>query len=181
MSQCEQTSGMSVLDHGRSVNNYYHDLKNHINKQSLLAYEWRLTDWISDPFLWSSLVDEQHINQYHLFHDCGKPFCLTIDEDGRRHFPEHAAISTQIWQSLDMPDIECDLIRHDMDLHIMKSEDLAVFCQLPYATTLLITAFCEIHSNASMFGGIDSTSFKIKWKKLNKLGSKIINIIKGEK
>lgn len=40
--------------------------------------------------------------------------------------------------------------------------------------TLLVTALAELHSNAAMFGGIESTSFKIKWKKLDKLGKKLI-------
>ena len=39
----------------------------------------------------------------------------------------------------------------------------------------MITALAELHSNAAMFGGIESTSFKIKFKKLEKLGGKICN------
>lgn len=32
----------------------------------------------------------------------------------------------------------------------------------------------EIHSNAVMFGGIDSQSFKIKHKKLTRLGKNVV-------
>jgi hypothetical protein len=37
---------------------------------------------------------------------------------------------------------------------------------------------CEIHANADMFGGINSTSFKIKFKQINKRGKAIINFLK---
>lgn len=42
------------------------------------------------------------------------------------------------------------------------------------AKTNLIAGLSEIHANASMFGGIDSTSFKIKWKQISKRGKKIL-------
>lgn len=38
------------------------------------------------------------------------------------------------------------------------------------AYTLLLVSLCEIHSNASMFGGIESVSFKSKWKKIDQRG-----------
>jgi hypothetical protein len=41
------------------------------------------------------------------------------------------------------------------------------------AITLLIAALAEVHSNASLFGGIESTSFKIKWKTIDKRGRQI--------
>ena len=41
------------------------------------------------------------------------------------------------------------------------------------ACTLLLAALAEIHSNAKMFGGIDSTSFKMKWKQLDRRGKQI--------
>lgn len=62
-----------------------------------------------------------------------------------------------------------------MDIHTLKSEGVDEFCKNPYALTLLLTGLAEIHSNAAMFGGMDSTSFKIKWKCLNQRGKQIIN------
>lgn len=53
--------------------------------------------------------------------------------------------------------------------------------KLPDYKVLLITGLCEIHSNAVMFGGIDSQSFKIKHKKLNRLGKNIVKKIKENK
>jgi len=62
-----------------------------------------------------------------------------------------------------------------MDIHTLKSEGVDEFCKNPYALTLLLTGLAEIHSNAAMFGGMDSTSFKIKWKCLNQRSKQIIN------
>ena len=40
--------------------------------------------------------------------------------------------------------------------------------------SLLITGLSEIHANANMFGGIESTSFKIKYKQINSRGKQIL-------
>lgn len=178
MKSCEQMKGLSVLEHGISVNDYFHDLRGHIINGSELKYEWKLPEWITDPYIWDNILDLETINQYQIYHDCGKPFCLTIDEEGKRHFPDHASVSAKIWRSLGKPETEAYLMEHDMDIHLLKSEELEEFSNLEHPLTLLITGFCEIHSNAKMFGGIESTSFKIKWKKINKLGKKIIQLIK---
>jgi len=54
------------------------------------------------------------------------------------------------------------LIKRDMDIHLLKSEDILDFCKYEYALTLLIVGLSEIHSNCEMFGGLDSVSiFKI--------------------
>lgn len=180
MKACEQTQGMNVLQHGLSVNKYFHDLKNHIINGESLNFEWKLPDWIHNKAIWNNLENDKDINTYQIYHDCGKPFCLTIDEEGKRHFPDHANVSGIIWRKIGGSEIQAQLMEHDMDIHLLKMEDFDDFFKLPYATTLLITALCEIHSNASMFGGIESTSFKIKWKKINKIGKKINDLL-GEK
>lgn len=177
MNNCEQTKGLSIMEHGISVNNYFHDLRNHILFNQDLKYEWRLPDWIYNIELWNNLEAIEDINQYHIYHDCGKPYCIEYDELGRKHFPNHSNISYDIWKSLENPEIQCLLIKHDMDIHTLKMENFKDFSDLPFCTTLLITGFCEIHSNASMFGGIESTSFKIKWKKIDKIGRKINDLI----
>lgn len=112
-----------------------------------------------------------------IYHDCGKPFCLQVDEEGKRHFPNHAEISKQTWLSCngDLP--TANLIGMDMELHLMRPGQEEQFSHRPEACTLIIAALCEIHSNAEMFGGIDSTSFKIKWKHLNKFATRILNLI----
>ncbi len=107
-------------------------------------------------------------DEYQLFHDCGKPFCLQIDETGRRHYPNHAEVSADIWLELDEPNsfIISELMRHDMDFHITKGDDIASLWRFDLAPTLFFTALAEIYANASMFGGLESDSFKIKRKRL---------------
>lgn len=119
-------------------------------------------------------LSEQDIKAYHIFHDCGKSYCLEIDKEGRKHFPNHANISYDIAQNFLSKEISA-LIKNDMVAHLIKPSEYLEFMKIPNYKILLITALCEIHSNAKMFGGIDSTSFKIKYKKLNRLGKNIIN------
>lgn len=180
MQNCEQMKDFSVYEHGVSVHNYYLDLKNHILNNSELKYEWKLPEWIIDNFLWSGLEDDKLIENYHIFHDCGKPFCLEVDNEGRKHFPNHAEVSSKIWNELTGSNIESELMLHDMDIHMLRGSGIEDFCKLPFAKTLLITGLCELHSNASMFGGVDSTSFKIKWKNINKFGRRILETLKAK-
>lgn len=62
-----------------------------------------------------------------------------------------------------------------MDMHLLKSDNVEPFARRAEAATLLLTSLAEIHANASMFGGIESTSFKIKYKHIAKRGKQIIN------
>jgi len=64
-----------------------------------------------------------------------------------------------------------------MNIHLLKDVDIQSFCDNEYAATLLLTGLAEIHANADMFGGIESTSFKMKWKQINRRGKKISRII----
>ena len=63
-----------------------------------------------------------------------------------------------------------------MDIHLLKSDGVESFSKHPYALTLLIVGLSEIHSNSQMFGGIGSTSFKIKLKSITQRGKQIINL-----
>ncbi len=182
MKNCFQFQNQSVLEHGLSVHAYYMDLRNHILNQIPLEYEWKLPEWIFDEFLWSCLLPEEQIKNYQIYHDCGKPFCIEYDDEGRKHFPDHANISYQTWLKISDNKTIASLIKRDMEIHTMKADECEVFCNdINMASTLLITGLCELHSNAAMFGGTDSTSFKIKWKHLNKRGKKIVNIINNQK
>lgn len=174
MMLCEQTAGLSVLEHGESVHDYYLDLSAHILEGRDLRFEWKLPDWLKAPELWAGRLDEAIIREYQVWHDNGKPFCREVDEDGRVHFPDHAAVSAALWRAVGGNEQAATLMSLDMEAHTLKAEDLEAFCRRPEAATLLITAMCEIHSNAAMFGGIDSTSFKMKWKHLDRRGKQII-------
>lgn len=170
---------MSVLDHGESVHRYYLDLYDHIQHGEPLKYQWKLPAWIQEQALWERAISIETLSLYHTYHDCGKPVCLEVDQDGKRHFPEHARVSSQLWRDAGGPEDVARLIGMDMDIHLLKDEGVPAFVERPECATLLLTGLAEIHSNASMFGGIDSTSFKMKWKALDRRGKKIVELLKG--
>lgn len=177
MSSCEQTRGMTILQHGEMVRDYYADLLDHLTRGAPLIFEWRLPEWATRPEVLAALPSREIMGEYHLFHDCGKPFCRTVDEDGRQHFPDHANVSKAIWLRHGGDQKIGDLIGMDMDAHLLKADDIPEFASRPQACALLLTALAEIHANASMFGGIESTSFKIKWKHLDKRGRQVLDFI----
>lgn len=180
MGSCFQTKGMSMYDHGLDVRSWYVDLRESVLSESPPKREWRLPSWISSPRIRESLssMDDALMGLYQVFHDCGKPLCRTVDEQGRQHFPDHAAVSRRTW-------IECsdgspeamhvaDLIGMDMDVHLLSASGVAEFAGRPQAIALLLTGLCEIHSNSQMFGGTGSPGFKIKYKNVERFGSRIV-------
>lgn len=173
MSSCSQTKGQTILQHGEAVAAQYKDL---IGERKL---EWRLPDWFDLDFLLPLCPPAEIMEQYHIYHDCGKPYCLTTDEEGRQHFPDHARISASIWRVNGGDERIAELIQRDMDMHLLKPAQATEYDRMDLAPALLLTALSELHANASMFGGIESTSFKIKFKALNKVGRNIINKLKG--
>lgn len=177
METCEQTPGLSVLAHGQSVWAYYQDLIQHLTTGSALQYEWRLPEWVYDPKILAQQLDEATLRDYMVFHDCGKPYCRTVDQEGRQHFPNHAQVSEQTWLSVGGNKEVASLMGMDMDIHLLKGDGVASFAKRKEAATLLLVGLSEIHSNASMFGGIQSTSFKMKWKHLNRRGKAIVQMI----
>lgn len=173
MSDCEQSPGHSVLDHGLAVHTYFNDLHQHIILGQPLTYDWRLPEWVSEKALWVDLLASETIKLYQIYHDCGKPFCRSIDAQGRAHFAGHASLSKATWLRY-APDqtVIAELIGMDMDIHLLKADDCLEFFSRKEAATLLLTGLSEIHANAALFGGIDSVSFKIKWKQINKRGKR---------
>ena len=176
MKNCEQTPGQSVLQHGISVKRYTFDLIDHLRKNTPLKYDWVLPDWIykNKDLILSNLPSDKTLKYYTILHDCGKPYCLEIDSDGKKHFPNHSDVSAKVFSSIFNDTLATSLVKDDMDIHLLKSDDVDDFCKNPLALTLLLVGICEIHSNAKMFGGIESDSFKIKNKRINQRGKKII-------
>lgn len=123
--------------------------------------------------------DYKTIKHYCLHHDIGKINTLSFDENGKRHFHGHVAESVKLWNEL-FPErlSERNLIENDMLFHTSKFEDI-IFKNLGIRDicTLLISALAELHSNCQMFGGYNSESYKIKFKRLEKLGNKICDHI----
>lgn len=171
-----QTHGLSFWEHGELVAARFRDL------MGAQGMTWRLPSWFSDNQEWikQSLNPEfDRICTYMIWHDCGKPASRIVDADGRAHYPDHAATSADIWQSLGGDPFIGDLIRHDMDCHLLRPSEAAAFSANPNALILLTSALCELHANASMFGGLQSDSFKIKFKRLEKCGATIIKHLQG--
>jgi hypothetical protein len=171
MKATKQAKNQNMIQHGLSVWSYTYKLLQG-NTEG-----FRLPQWWDDykDEIFKNLHDFKTIKHYNIWHDIGKPFCKFIDKDGKQHFPNHAVKSKEIWDEYfpNRRDIS-KLIAHDMDFHTltfdaMLEQDLSI----QDIATLMITALAELHSNANMFGGIESDSFKIKFKKFEKLGKKI--------
>jgi hypothetical protein len=171
MRATKQAQNQTIVQHGLSVWKHTRSLIQG-NTEG-----FRLPQWYLDhkEEILDNLHDYKTIKHYNIWHDMGKPYCRTIDDEGKQHFPDHANKSAEIWNELfpDRPVIG-NLIKHDMKFHLSTINDI-LECKLSPSDlcTLMITALAELHSNATMFGGITSTSFIIKWKKLDKLGKKI--------
>lgn len=182
MQNCLQTETQTIYQHGLSVRDHIFQLIEFLETGEIQS-EWKLPAWLSDyrQELLKSLCPKDIIEQYAIFHDCGKPYCLTIDEQGKRHFPNHAEKSYQTWLSLSDNQQIAKLIKMDMIIHTIKAADIDEFIKHPEATTLLLAGLAEIHSNAKMFGGLNSESFKIKWSQINKRGKAICQKLFGEK
>jgi hypothetical protein len=176
MKSCYQTPTQSIWEHGQSVASYYEDIRSHLENGTALKHEWRLPDWISDPRILEGQIDRGTMLTYALWHDMGKPFCRTVDEDGRQHFPDHAAISAKLWRECGGDEQIARLITMDMDIHTLKAEGIAEFQSRPECLSLLLMGFAEINSNALLFGGIQSTGFKIKFKHIEKMGRRILSL-----
>jgi hypothetical protein len=182
MKSCPQTDSQSVYQHGVSVKEHIFELIAFL-KTGQISDGWKLPTWMHEyrEQILASLLPDEIIETYTVFHDCGKPYCLTIDEEGRRHFPNHPWMSHQTWLRVSNNKTIANLILWDMKIHTMKAVDVDEFCQHREATTLLLAGLAEVHSNAKMFGGIESESFKIKWSQINKRGKSICLKLFGDK
>jgi hypothetical protein len=197
MQACMQTSGISVYKHGeieRALDNNA--------LQELDAATWRLPSWVTEhkDILRDAVASEYGVTTYDylLYHDIGKPYCRVVDADGKQHFPGHAEASEAALRVVaanhdyggQFQQRYCCEVDHiaaavyagmDMDAHLLKQDGVAEFASRPQAPILLLAALSEIHANAGMFGGLESTSFKIKWKQLSKMGARVLEHIVANK
>jgi hypothetical protein len=165
------------MAHGESVWSYYQDLRNHLETGDPPRHPWRLPDWVREPVLIERQLPEDVVREYLVYHDYGKPYCRTVDEEGRQHFPNHAQVSEELWRSIGGNQEVATLIGMDMDIHLLKGDQVEAFAKRKEAATLLLAGLCEVHSNAEMFGGIESTGFKMKWKHLQRRGKRIVSLM----
>ena len=185
MESCFQFENINMLQHGEMVWDWYQYLIRCLKDPSLKERSVKIPEWFyENSELLLELQRPEHIvKKYAIFHDCGKPFCKTVDSRGRQHFLNHAEVSAKTYfNSFEGEDkIEiATLIARDMDIHKLKAKGVKEFSKRKDAATLLITGLAEIHANAAMFGGIDSTSFKIKWKHIDRRGRAICKELKED-
>lgn len=154
-----QTEGQNILQHGQAVHTAWLDI---LNDPS--SWPDCLSPWETELRAEIHRFDPSSIRLYHWFHDCGKPRCLTLREDGGRSFPDHALHSYEAWIDAGGCSQIGTWIRHDMDIHTISANEIPAFASLDGSAILLLTGLAEIRANAKMFGGEDSTSFKIKYK-----------------
>lgn len=183
MKNCPQTKTSNVLEHGISVHDYFCDLYYHLKDNTLLKYQWRLPSWV-EPYkstLLEGLLDFDTLKTYQIYHDCGKPYCRYVDDEGKQHFPDHANVSAYISKFLTSNPQVHSLIGMDMDIHLLKNDGVPEFASRKEAISLLLTGLAELHSNASMFGSTQSINFKIKFKNIEKRGKAILKLITEKK
>lgn len=166
MQACEQAPGLNMLQHGRLVHEHYKQLLSELESgthECSKLYQ-KLKHNLPPPSV---------LERYHVYHDCSKHLCLAIDENGKRHFPNHAEVSAQQYSHLFPEDgLIIGLIRRDMDFHTLRGDDLLRLWKSPFAPILYFTAWAEINANAEIFGGRESQSYKIKKSRLIQAGKK---------
>ena len=185
MENAHQNDKQTIMQHGFSIREAAFSLYERIYGFTATSQaHWDVilpTAFLEGPFnqfLRDNLHDAMTIWNYTLFHDCGKPSCLEYDVEGRRHFPEHEIVSSQVWSHVGSED-EARLMLLDMSLHRMKAEGLSAFLEVTSpknVATLLLTSYAEVYANAidNSPEGTESVSFKIKRKHLDRLTKKLV-------
>lgn len=156
-----------MLEHGQAV----HDAYKILLDAGLDEIDKNLWQWLI-----SNQYDQAIMENYHIYHDCGKPACRIVDAQERQHFPEHAKHSYYLHKEIFDCPAASEMIRQDMHFHELKSDALVAWLKLlddKTMASLFLTALAEVKANSMMFGGEDSTSYKIKKKHLLKAAKKI--------
>ena len=178
MGRCMQFRTQSVLQHGEAVLAKYEVLLEHA-AQGLLPAGWRQPKWWTPDtaqMLARSQPPADIMSRYLTYHDCGKPACRTVDEEGRQHFPGHAAVSARSWAAAGGHPDEVWLMANDMMLHSGSAEECEVLRGHRLLPGLMFAALAEIHSNAEMFGGPETPSFKAKAKQLERRTAQLLKV-----
>jgi hypothetical protein len=175
MRTCYQHAHQNMLEHGLAVEAAFLSLVDSLAKgvapDGFRVSEWLVAGW---SVFENKLLHRDVISRYQRYHDCGKPRCRTIDENGRQHFPGHAIHSEAVWLEAGGDAAAGRLIGLDMVVHEMFAAEILSFALIPESATLWLTALSEIHANAVLFGGMDTVSFKSKWKHIDRRGKALL-------
>ncbi len=191
MKKVDHTNWESVFDHCYLTCDNYCFFLNYLADPHHIPGGYAIPKWFYTygPELSKSLEGqgkELLAMTYTMLHDCGKPFC-EWKFLGKSHFPNHAAWSIHIFDQIDEFKGNIDreevkeLIKRDMDIHLLKPEDVEEFCKFPNANILLLAGLAEVNANSDKFGGKESDNFKIKFNHIERRGKKICEVLYGPK
>ncbi len=171
MAETYQYKNISVLKHGEMVHQEYINIIE--NYQRYEKINFLLLKNLRQ--IHEKTLPLDRMKEYHLYHDCGKPFVLTKDDQGQ-HFDNHADKSAEIYFKYINQDKDIYwLIKNDMFLHTKSSEKIKEILDHPLILSLMLSSLAELYANKDMFGGLHSESFKIKYKKLDRRINQILS------
>ena len=213
MTSINQFRSMSVLEHGLDVAKWYLRVKDAImlkekigdtiKTDDIFITDFVLPNWCREfrVELIRNQLPEKLILESNKYHDCGKPYCHIIDDEGQSHFPDHANVSYKVFMG-HYPAINDltrkiigELIRDDMHFHTMKAVNVEeyvktylLFNKKSHLASRLLITLAEIYSNANHLQKIsltedkviNSTNFKIKAKHIKSRGNQICKLIFSE-
>jgi hypothetical protein len=88
------------LEHGWNVYKNFllilRYLEGHTEEANLFIPNWLKENKEAFKQLLNQNDTFYQIEKYLIWHDCGKPFCLKMDNEGKKHYPDHENISYQI-------------------------------------------------------------------------------------
>lgn len=188
-----QFKNQNVLEHGLAVHAKYKNLFTSLENNNPQSYIPELVD--SWDILHQFIRLPECMELVHVYHDCGKPFCCSKDEEGKQHFPNHAEISAQIFKDIVLPvsSIQSKVItaeeltnyvKYDMYFHstpmpeIRQKLESISGREFVFYCTLWLTSYAEVIANKQMFDDDNQVSFKIKQKKLAKILKILIKLLK---
>lgn len=146
-----------------------------------MSKDWdglKIPEWLEKNF--TEIVSNLHTNalikNYTINHDCGKHLCK-VEIDGKVRYPDHAEFSYKFFlEHYPNESVIANLIRSDMFVHTCSAEELENSeLSKKDLTTLFVVALSEIHANAELFGGIESQSFKQKFKQISRRGNRFFS------
>lgn len=172
----------TVYDHCLSVKSWSLDLYDYLTKGIPLKNNWKLPSWINEhrDLIVKELIPRSALSRYAEYHDCGKPIVAEI-KNGKSHFPGHEFYSESVYRSWLKGDRSViRLIKNDMLIHRSKCNDISKLFELRERMTLLVMSLAEVHANSELFGGVESDSFKMKYKKIDSRGKALFRMLAKE-
>lgn len=175
MTNTLQFDTQNILQHGQSVHDHYLKIIEALDAKDYSKYQFPQILKDSWHKVKKRLFHSDVLKQYHIYHDCGKPYCINVDVAGRRHFKDHALVSYDVYCQVFSNDIVAKFIRSDMIFHSGTMEDITAFIaenDKRFLLSLWVTALAEIYSNSAFFE--DRTGFNKKYAKLESILPKIL-------